>query len=80
MSTSDAVFIAVFAVVLLPIILAGLAMIIKDQRRKRAGEPRPHEVAQAQRQERIEAERLLIEKHNPSPTPVTKRPTPPTRP
>lgn len=54
MSASDGIFIAVFAVFLLPIILAGLAMIIKDQSRKRKGEPRPHEVGQAQRQERIE--------------------------
>lgn len=52
---------------MLPIILAGLAIIIKDQRRKRVGEPRPYEVAQAQRQERKEAERLLVEKYNPSP-------------
>jgi hypothetical protein len=66
----------------LPIVLglvgAGVAIIVKDQRRKRRGEPRPHQVWEAQRKERIEAERALVEKHNP--TPPKQRPQPPQRP
>ena len=44
-------------------VLVGIAMILGDQMRKRRGEPRPHEVWEAQRKERIATERALIEKH-----------------
>jgi len=45
------------------LVLVGFAMILQDQMRKRRGEPRPHEVWEAQRKERIAAEKALIEKH-----------------
>lgn len=44
-------------------VFVGIAMILGDQMRKRRGEPRSHEVWEAQRKERIAAERALIEKH-----------------
>lgn len=64
----------------LGIIAAGLGLIIKDQARKRRGEPRSHEVWEAQRKERIEAERALIQKHSPTNPPAQQRPKPPSRP
>jgi len=69
----------------LPIVLgllaAGIALIVKDQNRKRRGEPRPHEVWEAQRKERIEAEKALIQKHgNTSPPAPPQRPKPPSKP
>jgi hypothetical protein len=44
-------------------IAAGAGLIIKDQMRKRNGEPRPHEVWEAQRNQRIRAEKELVEKY-----------------
>jgi len=78
MSAGNTLLLIIGLPVALGLIAAGLSLIIKDQARKRRGEPRPHEVWEAQRKERIEAERALIQKHTP-PAPQ-QRPKPPSRP
>lgn len=82
MGVSDWLLLIVVFPAALGVLAAGLAIIIKDQARKRRGEPRPHEVWAAQRKERIEAERALIEKHRPQQGEgqvPPKRPQPPDR-
>ncbi len=78
MSASDLIVYVLILPVCAGLIIGGIAVIIKDQSRKRRGEPRPHEIAAAQRAQRIEQERALVAKYqgefaNP------KRPTPPRR-